>query len=82
LKEFLQRPHPNSDTTVEAVIAADPDDDQVLACAVAAKARWLVSGDAHLLALKHYKRIAFLTPTVAARRLPRMRRVRRPPATA
>jgi predicted nucleic acid-binding protein len=30
----------------EPVIAADPDDDGVLACAVAGKARWIVSGDA------------------------------------
>src|SRR5207247_4211397 len=41
----------------EPVVAADPDDDRVLACAVAGNARWIASGDAHLLALKRYKRI-------------------------
>lgn len=46
----------------DAVIAADPDDDRVLACAVAGKARWIVSGDGHLLALKRHTRIAILEP--------------------
>ncbi len=58
---------------VEPVIAADPDDDRVLACAVAGMARWIVSGDAHLLALQRHKRIAILTPTQALLKLPRMR---------
>jgi putative PIN family toxin of toxin-antitoxin system len=62
--------------TVDAVIAPDPDDDQVLACAVAGKARWIVSGDAHLLALKRHKRTAILTPTEALLKLRRARRQR------
>ncbi len=66
--------------TVEPVIVADPDDDHVLACALAGKARWVISGDAHLLALKRHKRIAILTPPEAARKLARMHRVR-PQAT-
>jgi len=56
--------------TVEAVIAADPDDDYVLACAVAGRARYIVSGDRHLLDLKRYKRIAILTPAAALAELP------------
>jgi len=64
---------------VEPVIAADPDDDRVLACALAGKARWIVSGDAHLLALKRYKRTAILTPTAAVSRLHRGRRQRPKP---
>jgi uncharacterized protein len=36
---------------VPRVIANDPDDDQVLACAVAARADLIVSGDKHLHAL-------------------------------
>ncbi|GAB4425660.1 MAG: hypothetical protein Fur0044_23700 [Anaerolineae bacterium] len=36
-------------TTVEPLVAADPDDDEVLACALAAQANYVVSGDQHLL---------------------------------
>ena len=37
-----------------SAVPADPDDDQVLACAVAALADLIVSGDKHLLDLKQY----------------------------
>lgn len=40
------------------VIIADPSDDLVLACAVAAQARVILSGDHHLLAHRHYDDIA------------------------
>ncbi|MBI5587983.1 MAG: putative toxin-antitoxin system toxin component, PIN family [Deltaproteobacteria bacterium] len=36
-------------------VCIDPDDDKFLACAEAAKADVIVSGDAHLLSLKKYK---------------------------
>jgi putative PIN family toxin of toxin-antitoxin system len=54
--EVIQKPR------IEAVIPQDPDDDKILACAVASRARWIVSGDAHLLAVKRYRGIAILTP--------------------
>ncbi len=56
--------------TVDAAIAADPDDDHVLACARAGRARYIVSGDRHLLDLALYKRIAILTPAAALAKLP------------
>ena len=43
------------------VIAADPDDDAVLACAVAARAKVIVSGDSDLLALESYEGILIIT---------------------
>ena len=46
---------------IEPVIKADPDDDIVLACAVAAKAEIIASGDSHLLDLKEYEGIRILT---------------------
>jgi len=36
-------------------IARDPADDAVLACALAAQADYIVSGDAHMLDLKQYR---------------------------
>jgi uncharacterized protein len=46
---------------IEAVILDDPDDDHVLACAQAAKAEIITSGDSHLLSLKEYRGILILT---------------------
>lgn len=45
-----------------AVIAEDPDDDKFLACAVAANAAAIISGDPHLLALGSYRDIPIMTP--------------------
>ena len=43
-----------------AVIQDDPDDDRILACAVAAGAGFIVSGDNHLLRLGHFRGIQIL----------------------
>lgn len=43
-------------------ICRDIDDDNVLACALAAKADYLVTGDADLLVIKNYKGIKIITP--------------------
>jgi len=45
--------------------APDPDDDEVLACAVAAGADLIVSGDRHLLNLKTFHGIPILLATEA-----------------
>ncbi len=55
--------------TVERVVAADPDDDAVLACAVARNADAIVSGDRHLLALGSYRDIPILTVAALLERL-------------
>src|SRR5262245_23336376 len=44
------------------VMADDPDDNRVLECALAAEAAYIVSGDSHLLDLKHYQGIEILPP--------------------
>lgn len=49
------------------VILADPDDDIVVATAVAGDA--IVSGDSHLLAIGEYRGIPIITPATAVRRL-------------
>lgn len=51
--------------TITPTIAGDPDDDQVLAAALAAKADFIVSGDAHLLQLKSFLGIEIVTASVA-----------------
>ena len=51
------------------VVAADMDDDTVIACALAAQADLIVSGDAHLLNLKHYQGMRILSPAEAVRSL-------------
>jgi len=57
---------------IEPVIIADPDDDEVLACALEARAEAIVTGDTQLLDLKQYKGIPILT---AIELLTRMKRV-------
>lgn len=44
------------------VVADDPDDDMFIACAVAASASVIVSGDPHLLALGSFRNIRILAP--------------------
>ncbi len=51
---------------VPRVIFADPDDDHVLACAIAARAELIVSGDRHLLDLgSNYQGIRIVSPAEA-----------------
>lgn len=50
-------------------IVRDPDDDHVLACALAARADLIVSGDTDLLDLKTYQGIPILTAAEALRRV-------------
>ena len=53
----LVRPRP-----IAPVIVEDPADDAVLACALAAQAPYIVSGDGHLLDLKRYQSIHIVSP--------------------
>lgn len=45
-----------------AVIQADPTDDRILECAIAADAEVIVSGDRHLLALGNFRGIGIQKP--------------------
>jgi putative PIN family toxin of toxin-antitoxin system len=44
------------------VIAADPDDDRILECALAGNADLIVSGDRHLIRLKAFQGIGIVRP--------------------
>lgn len=55
---------------VKPVVVADPDDDQVIAAAVAARVDFIVSGDRrHLLPLGSHQGIAIIEAAEALRRL-------------
>jgi putative PIN family toxin of toxin-antitoxin system len=55
--------------SISPTVAADPDDDAVLACALAARADLLASGDHALLNLKHFDGIPIVSPRVATERI-------------
>jgi putative PIN family toxin of toxin-antitoxin system len=55
---------------IEPVVRADPDDDAVLACALAADAEIIVSGDSHLLDLRRFRSIRILTAAEMLASLP------------
>ena len=44
-------------------VCRDPDDDKFIACALAGKVDYLISGDADLLTLKSYETIKITTPS-------------------
>ena len=48
-----------------APVSRDPDDDAVIACAVAARAQLIVSGDKDLRALRAYRSIRIASPAEA-----------------
>ena len=55
--------------TVPTVVLTDPDDDHVLACALAGNAELIVSGDRDLLSLKKFRDIPIVTPAEAVNRI-------------
>jgi putative PIN family toxin of toxin-antitoxin system len=50
-------------------VCRDPDDDAVLALAIAAQADWVISGDDDLLCLGSFEAIPVLTPAQALQRV-------------
>jgi putative PIN family toxin of toxin-antitoxin system len=53
--------------SIRRTVPNDPDDDRVLACALAAHADIIVSGDHDLLDLKHYHGMRIITAAEALR---------------
>ncbi len=52
-------------------IADDPDDNKFLGCALEAKASYVVSGDSHLLSLKHFHGIQIVDAATFVREMER-----------
>jgi predicted nucleic acid-binding protein len=57
--------HSVAPANITPTVLADPDDDHVLACALAADADLIVSGDAGLLNLKQFHGMPIVTPLEA-----------------
>jgi predicted nucleic acid-binding protein len=51
--------------SIAPTVLADPEDDHVLACALAAGADLIVSGDAHLRNLKSYQSMSIMNASAA-----------------
>jgi putative PIN family toxin of toxin-antitoxin system len=51
-----------SPTSMVSGVCRDPDDDQILSCALSSEADYLVTGDSDLLELKEFRGIRILTP--------------------
>lgn len=58
---------------IRPTVTGDPDDDHVLACALAAGAELIVSGDKRLRNLKSYHGIPIVTAAETLKRLPKGR---------
>ena len=71
MRKFLSVVQIVTPATVPPVILADPDDDHVLACALAAGADLVVSGDRHLLQLQSHRGISIVNATEALRYIER-----------
>ena len=54
--------HIVSHTSVVSGVCRDPDDDQILSCALSSEADYLVTGDLDLLELKEFHGIRILAP--------------------
>lgn len=66
---YVRLAHLLTPRPIPPVIAADPEDDAILACALSAQADWIISGDIHLLQLGSYRNVRIITPRQALRHL-------------
>ena len=69
VSHFMALAHLTAPAAIEGAVLADPDDDHVIACALAAQADVIVSGDVHLLNLKHYQGLRIIDAAEVLRAL-------------
>lgn len=69
LADFIEAVELVEPAAVPSVVPTDPDDDQVIAAAVAAQAELIVSGDRDLLAMGSHEEIAICSPAQALERI-------------
>lgn len=65
LAEYIDAVELATPVSVPRVVVADPDDDHVIAAAVAAQADLLVTGDRALLAIGRYENVRIVSPAEA-----------------
>jgi predicted nucleic acid-binding protein len=58
--DYRRLAHLTEPQVLSAPVSRDPDDDQVLACALGAEAQLIVTGDQDLLVLSPFRRIRIL----------------------
>jgi len=68
LEQFLEQCRKVKLRSTPRVVEGDPEDDKVVATAVAADAVAIVTSDQHLLDLESYRQIDMLTPSLFAER--------------
>ncbi|MBN2072312.1 MAG: putative toxin-antitoxin system toxin component, PIN family [Actinobacteria bacterium] len=49
-------------TTILDIVKNDPEDNRFLECALAVRAKYIITGDKHLLAIRKFKDIDIVTP--------------------
>lgn len=69
VSHFMALAHQTAPAAIEGAVLADPDDDHVIACALAAQADVIVSGNMHLLNLKHYQGMRIINAAEALQAL-------------
>lgn len=67
LRRYVNLVQVHVPAAIPPVVLSDPDDDEVLACAIAASAQLIVSGDRDLLSLKTYRGIPIVSAAEAIR---------------
>ena len=67
LRRYVSLVHVHVPTPIPPVVLSDPDDDEVLACAIAANPQFIVSGDRDLLSLKAFRGIPIVGTAEAIR---------------
>ena len=70
VEHFMALATPVASAAIQRILS-DPNDDQVLACALAAGVDLIVSGDSDPLNLKSFHRIPIVTPAEALARISR-----------
>jgi putative PIN family toxin of toxin-antitoxin system len=54
----------NDEVQLSGMIKNDPSDDKFLSCALVSRAKYIISGDSHVLKLKSFAGVSIVTPAI------------------